>query len=112
MIALLLTPAVVSALALAAHFLRAGRTLIVLLVLATIPLLLVPRAWARRIAEITLLLGAAEWVRTLVLLARYRMAVSEPWLRMAVILGAVAGLALLSVALLEHRRVSARTGAR
>ena len=37
-----------------------------------------------------LLLAAIEWLRTLIDIAQLRMHIGEPWMRMAVILGAVA----------------------
>lgn len=108
MTALLLTPVVLSTLVLAAHFLRGGHVAVVLLVLLTLPLLLVRRPWARRVVQAVLVLGALEWVRTLVSLVQLRAMLGQPWTRMAVILGSVALVTLLSALLLETRRVRAR----
>jgi len=88
--------AVASLLVLAAHFLRGGHWLLVL-VLALAPLLLLTgRNWAVRTLQLILLVGAAEWVRTLMLLAAARLRSGEPFLRMALILGAVAAVSTLS----------------
>lgn len=103
MTVLLLTPAVLSALLLGAHFLRSGHVLIVLLVLSAVPLLLLRRRGAVRLVQAMLLLGALEWLRTLWQLAQFRVMVGAPYLRMALILGAVALFTALSAALLSAR---------
>ena len=64
-IALQLLPVVLSLLVLAAHFLRAGNGIMVVLVLGLLGLLAVPRAWAARTVQIALQLGAVEWLWTL-----------------------------------------------
>lgn len=85
-----LIPVILSALLMAAHFSRADNFFLILLSLIAPFILLVRKPWAARAMQIALLLGALEWVRTLVVIARARLAVGEPWLRMAVILGVVA----------------------
>ncbi len=89
MTALLATPIVLSALLLAAHFLRGGQAELVALCLALPMLLLVRRPWAGWLISLGLGLGALEWLLTLGAIAQQRMAAGEPWLRMALILGAV-----------------------
>ncbi len=90
MTALLLAPAVLSLLVLGAHFLRGGQLVLVVLTLVLVGLLSVRRPWAARAAQVALLLGACEWVRTTAALLGRRMQEGEPWVRMVVILGAVA----------------------
>jgi len=107
-IALLLTPAVLATLVLAAHFLRRGAWGGVALSLALLALLAVPRTWARRLVQLGLVLAAAEWARTLLAFAAEWRAAGEPWVRMAVILGAVIAVTLAGAALLEAPRVRAR----
>jgi hypothetical protein len=85
-----LFPVVLSAVLLAAHFLRYGALLLALAVLLLPLLLLERRPWVPRVMQVLLLVGALAWVRTGVGLARERMARGEPWTRMAVILVAVA----------------------
>jgi hypothetical protein len=98
--ALRLLPALLSALALGAHLLRGGHAGLGLVV-ALLPLLLLARRrWAVVVVQAALALGAVEWLRTLWLLADLRRTHHLPWLRMAIILGAVAGLAALAVPLL------------
>lgn len=91
-----LTPVFISFLLLAAHFLRAGQTVIVVVLLALLLLLLVKKYWVPWVIQLTLLLGALEWLRTLVSVAQVRIGAEMPWTRMAVILGAVALFTALS----------------
>jgi hypothetical protein len=98
---LLLLPAGLSTLVLAAHFMRRGSLLATLLCFALLSLLWRRRPWARRVLQGALVLGALEWIWTLLNFASARQTEGEPWLRMAIILGAVAVVALLGAALLE-----------
>ena len=93
---LLLLPAALSLLVLAAHFLRRAEMLPVLLCLGMLALIGVRRPWASRALQVALLVAAGEWVRTLLALVPARRVMHEPWERMAVILGIVATIALLS----------------
>jgi hypothetical protein len=104
-------PAVLASWILAAHFFRAGHTGLVVLCLALPVLLVARRAWATRLLQGLLLLGALEWVRTLAALARTRQAMGEPWERMAVILGGVAAFTALSALLLRAPRRRPPAGA-
>jgi hypothetical protein len=83
-------PIVLSLVVLAAHFLRGGNLVVVLAILLVIPLLGVRRRWAARTIQVVLILGAVEWLRTLLMLAMSRMREGEPAVRMVIILGAVA----------------------
>lgn len=98
--ALRLLPALLSALALGAHLLRGGHAGLGLAVALLPVLLLARRRWAAAVLQATLALGALEWLRTLWVLADLRRAQHLPWLRMALILGAVAALAVVAVPLL------------
>src|SRR5512144_3131672 len=80
---------VLSALILAAHFLRGGNLLLLVLCLLFPALLLVRQLWAVRVVQLFLLLGAAEWVRTTVELIQERQAIGMSWDRLALILGLV-----------------------
>lgn len=83
-------PAILSFLVLGAHFLRSGMPLLVPLPLLLI-VLLVPKApWAVRTCQAALGLGALEWLRALVMRVLERGALGEPYLRLVLILGAVA----------------------
>ncbi len=105
---LLLLPAGLSALVLGAHFLRRGELGWVVACVALLGLLLVRRRWAARLAQLALVAGALEWMRTLAELLPARRAAGEPWGRLAAILGGVALLALLGAALLETGRLRER----
>lgn len=105
MLALTLTPAVLSALVLAAHFLRRGQLLACVLCLAAASLAFVRAPWAPRVLQAFLLLGALEWVRTLVALLAERRAADEPAGKLVIIIGSVIAVALLGAALAGTRRV-------
>jgi hypothetical protein len=89
-------PPALSLLVLGAHFLRAGVPLLVLVALGMLALLLVRRRWAAWAAQVALVLGALEWIRTAIILTGERMSEGRPFLRMTVILGAVAAVTALS----------------
>lgn len=102
--ALSIVMTVVSALLIAAHFLRSGPYVLVA-VGALFPLLLMFKSRiALRVVQFLLILSAAEWIRTLASIALLRQALGEPWIRMAVILGVVAAFSLASAVLLGHAR--------
>lgn len=88
--ALLIFPALAAVL-LAAHFYRAGLLLPAVLSMGALVLLAIPRAWSARVLQLVLLAGAIEWLRTLVLFASVRMSMGQPYLRLTLILLAVAG---------------------
>jgi hypothetical protein len=87
---LALAPILLSFLLLAAHFFRFGQLVLVGVALLLPFLLLVRKRWAARTLQVALFLGAAEWVRTIFVFALARMAMGYPYLRMALILSAVA----------------------
>ena len=92
----LLIPTLLSVLMLAAHFFRGGQVALMLICLASPMLLLFRRAWATRLLQIVLVLGALEWVRTTLQIHAIRVEEGRDWQRMAVILLAVAAFTLLS----------------
>jgi hypothetical protein len=85
-----LLPVLLSAVLLAAHFSRHDMPLLIPVALLFPALLLVRRPWVPRVVQGILVLAAVEWIRTAIGLGRARVAAGEPWVRMAVILGAVA----------------------
>ncbi|HQR48361.1 MAG TPA: hypothetical protein PL152_03440 [Steroidobacteraceae bacterium] len=86
----------VALLLLAAHFQRAGLYPLVAVSIALIGLSLVDDAWARRVLQVALFLGAAEWLRTAWVLAAHRAAMGLPYARMLAILCAVAAITLVA----------------
>lgn len=79
-----------SGLLIAAHYLRVGTYPLVLIGLGFPFLLFFKRPWLNRTVQVLLLLAAAEWVMTLLLLVAQRQALGQPWTRMVLILGSVA----------------------
>jgi hypothetical protein len=83
-------PILFSALLIAAHFFRAG-ALVLTAVSLLLPLLLLTRIrWVPQLLGIFLLLSAAEWLRTMLLLIDRYQEAGMNWHRMAIILGGVA----------------------
>lgn len=98
-------PAILSSLLLAAHFLRTGNMLLVTGAAALPLLMLVPSRYARYALQALLLLGAAEWIRTSIALAEFRIQLGEPWARMVAILATVTLFTIVSALLVPRRRV-------
>jgi hypothetical protein len=102
--ALRLTPLILSALLMAAHFLREGNYRFVVFTLV-VPLLLMTRhRFAFATVQLLLALAAAEWIRTALSIAHERAALGTPTSRMFVILGSVALFTALSA--LPLRKIS------
>jgi len=93
----------------AAHFLRMGALSGVLVCLALPIVAALTRArWALRSLQALLVIGSVSWIVTALRIGAERRAAGEPWLRMALILGAVAALTALAAALLSRRSVLER----
>lgn len=99
-----LVPATLSLVILAAHFLRSGSLLFVFLVLVVAGFVLVRQPWAGRALQWVLVIGAIEWLRTLVVLTSQRRLEGLPYTRMALILAAVGVFTLASALLVSTRR--------
>lgn len=99
-------PAFFCAVLLAAHFLRSGRLLLVLASLAVGLLAFSGSRWATRAAQAGLILGTAEWVRTLAVLVDERRRTGLPFARLTAILAAVTALTAVSPFLLRPDRRS------
>ncbi|HET9024931.1 MAG TPA: hypothetical protein VFN64_10185 [Burkholderiaceae bacterium] len=106
-IALLVFPSL-AAILLAAHFYRAGHVALAALSVGALVLLAVPRAWAARLLQLALLAGAFEWLRTLAMFASTRMALGQPYLRLTLILVAVAVFTAVSAAVFQQSAVRRR----
>lgn len=105
--ALLILPALCLSV-LGAHFYRAGLWPLMAVCVLLIGLLAWRRPWVPPVLQAALLLGALEWLRTLALLAQQRMALGQPWMRMALILLAVALLTAASALVWRNRRLRLR----
>lgn len=96
---------VLSALLVGAHFLRSGQYVGIGVSILAPALLFVRRAWAIRVVQGGLLAAAGLWVATAAQVASIRMQGDRPWVRMAVILGVVALVAVAGAVLLQARAV-------
>lgn len=100
-----LLPVILSLLLLAAHFYRADSLLLAVVFVALPLLLFLRQAWVPRLFQALLVLGALEWLRALYGFAAMRIAFGEPWLRLAIILVAVALFTGLSGLVFRNRRL-------
>lgn len=96
---------VLAVLLLGASFFRAGNTPLLIACVALLGLMAVPRAWAARVVQAALVLGAARWVFVAWMIGSVRAAAGAPYLRMALILGAVALFTLLAALVFRSARV-------
>jgi hypothetical protein len=103
-----LTSVILSFVLLAAHFSRHDIPVLMVLALLAPFLLFGRRPWVARLLQLLLALGALEWVRTAAVLAARRIDAGEPWLRMVLILAAVALVTGSAAALLRSPHVRAR----
>lgn len=99
--ALIYLPIVLSLVVLGAHFMRYGKPVGVIGSAVLIALLVVRRPWSARLIQVALVLGAFEWVRTLYALVQVRVVQDQPYIRMMIILGVVAAVALGSALLFQ-----------
>jgi len=99
--ALIYIPVVLSLIILGAHFMRYGNSIGVVGALVLIALLFVRRAWVARLVQVILVLGALEWAWTTFELVQERIAYDQPFVRMTVILGAVALVTFCSALLFQ-----------
>jgi hypothetical protein len=107
--ALLLLPVLALTL-LGAHFYRASAWALVLPCALLVLLLAWPRAWVARLVQAALVLGAGEWLWTAFLLVQQRLALGQPWLRLSIILGAVAVFTAAAALVFRNAALRARYG--
>ncbi len=85
-----LLPVILAFALLAAHFSRADMLPAVAVSLATPFLLLIRKPWIARSIQVLLIIGAAEWIRSMLGYIQVRKEIGEDWTRLAIILVAVA----------------------
>jgi hypothetical protein len=107
-----LLPVIFSFLLLAAHFYRSGGLALVTVSLLLPCLLFMRKSWVPRIIQLALLIGAAEWLRTLWFIAQMRIQFDMPWTRLAIILGGVALFTALSGLVFFSKALKARYSGR
>lgn len=96
---------------LGAHFYRAAAwPLVGLATLLVVAMLAWRRAWVARAVQWALVLGAVEWLWTAVVLVQARLALGQPWLRLALILGGVALFTAAAALAFGRPRLRARYG--
>ena len=100
---MLSTPAALSMLLLAAHFLRSDDIALAVVCLLVPLLMLSKRNFPIRILQGALFLAGLIWINTIMTIYKVRVALDEPWGRMAIILLIVASFAIVSLLLLEIR---------
>ena len=103
--AIRLIPVLLSFLLLGAHFYRAGLVPLAAISIVFPLLLFLKKSWVPRLFQLLLLVGAAEWLRSLYFLAAMRIAWDQPWTRLGIILGAVALLTALSGLMFNNRKL-------
>ena len=93
--------AILASLILAAHFLHAWILPLVGFFVLLPLVLLIRRNGAVRFVQVMLMLGALEWLRTMLALLSERQAEGREWMRMVFILGGVELFTVLSAVLLQ-----------
>jgi low affinity Fe/Cu permease len=104
MLKILILP-ILSSVLLAAHFSRIQMDWLAIIVLLFPLILLVKRRWVLRIYQVYLIAGAIIWIERLLYLRSIRIDDGQPWIRLSIILGAVAVITLLSAFFLQNKKV-------
>jgi len=97
LVSFLITPVVLSSLLLGAHFLRHGQYLLMLIGFIPLVALLIRHPFAVRVVQAVMVFGIIVWARTAYLLIRVRIANGFPYTILALIMGGVILLAILSL---------------
>lgn len=108
MIILSLTPVIVAALLLAAHFLRSGDFLAAIACLLAPLLLLVRERWSLIVLQVLAYVGAGLWLITTLEILQERLKLGLPWVRLVTILAAVTLFTVVAGLLLNSARVKNR----
>ncbi len=105
MILLRLSPVILSFLILAAHFSRDNQPLLGLLALAFPLFLLIKKSWVPKLIQITLVLSALEWLRSMYFYIEAYEQTGKSWTRLALIIGGVALFTALSALVFKLKSV-------
>jgi len=103
-----LLPAIFSSLIMYAHFSRAGQNEIAIVCLLLLGLLFIKKQWVARLFQVLLVAGMFVWIHTIIQFVQMRQAGDKPWLRLAIILGAVALFTGLSALVFEGKALKKR----
>ena len=101
---------VLGLLLLAAHFLRFGDTGLAVAIVATSGLCCTRLGWARVVCAVVLFAASFVWVQTGIDFVQLRMAVGQPWLRLACIIGGISVFSVAGAWLLSTSKAAARFG--
>jgi ABC-type multidrug transport system permease subunit len=93
---------------LAAHFSRANMPPAVVVTLITPFLLLIRKPWIAKSIQVLLLIGAAEWIRSMLGYIQVRKEIGEDWGRLAIILVTVALLTACSALVFRGKSLKKR----
>jgi hypothetical protein len=94
---------VLSLLLLGAHFMRFGNEVGVIGCIVLLGLLFLRKPWVARLMQVALIAGAFEWAYSLYYIVQARLAQGIPFTRLAIILGSVIAVTLLSALLFESQ---------
>ena len=100
---LLITPVVVSSLLIGAHFFRHGHLLFMAIGLLPLVALLIRHPLSARFIQGILVLATVSWLRTAYHLAAIRAAMGMPYMRLLIILCAVAGFTFTSIFVFQSK---------
>lgn len=103
-----LIPPILSALLMAAHFSRVDNDWLAIFCLALPFLLFVKKLWIKRIYQFLLVIGGPIWIERTLALIRMRQEVGESWIRLAIILSAVALFTMFSALFFETKKARDR----
>jgi len=106
----LLAPVVISCLLMVAHFMYGGNPLLALVCLAVAFCVFSRSPKAARIVQVFLVLASLEWVRAIFAYVAERQGEGKAWMRLAVILGAVACFTLASSLVFLTKTIKERSG--
>jgi hypothetical protein len=89
----------------AAHLFHGGATLLAAFPVVLAGVLAVRRWWVARLLQVVLAVATIEWLRTTVVLSQARIAHGQPYVRLVVILAAVAAFTALAAAVFQVQRL-------
>jgi hypothetical protein len=92
----------------AAHFSRVNNDWLAIFCLTLPAVLFIKKLWVKRVYQILLIMGCLVWIERTVVLVRMRQEAGEEWIRLAIILIAVALLTLLTSLSLETKKARQR----
>ena len=103
-----LLPVIFSALLMSAHFSYVNMDNLAIVCLILPFLLFIRQQWVARVFQVLLIIGSLVWIERLWSLAQIRQDQGEPWIRLIIILGAVALFTGLSALMFQSRSLKER----